>query len=327
MKNALKDYYVSERMRKRRVGIVGNFGVDLVCGKLPKLPDWGEERVVRDRAEKAAGSAGYTAYTLGYLGMDPMVFGPLGNDHEARIVLTELQGAGVSRENLTIFEDQPTALSVTFVRGDGQRCFVTHPGNQAFYGWNHVEPELSILKSLDLVLLSGYYLMPGLRGETSCKLFEILQSAGVQTALDVGGPSEGWTSKVRSELRDLLAVTDWFFPNEDEFAGMMGTTNIVAGGQKLLEFGTKNIVLKMGAKGACYTGPNERFTCGAFKVNSVQDTVGAGDAFNAGFIAGLLRDCTIQKSLAYANATAAIYINDKSYPSWEAVRGFVANNI
>jgi len=240
---------MGERMRKHRVGIVGNFGVDLVFGKLPKLPDWGEEKVVRDRAEKAAGSAGYTAYTLGYLGIDPLVFGPLGNDYEARIVSTELQHAGVSRKNLTIFEDQPTGLSVTFVRGDGQRCFVTHLGNQAFYGWNHVDPKLSILKGLDLVQLSGYFLMPGLRGDASCKLFEILQGAGVQTALDVGGPSEGWTRTVRSELRDLLAVTDWFFPNEDELAGMTGTTNIVAGGQKLLELGTKNIVVKMGAKG------------------------------------------------------------------------------
>ena len=313
-------------MRKHRVGIVGNFGVDLVFGKLPKLPDWGEEKVVRDRAEKAAGSAGYTAYTLGYLGIDPLVFGPLGNDHEAQLVSTELQYAGVSRQNLTIFEDQPTALSVTFVRGDGQRCFVTHPGNQALYGWVHLEPKLSILKSLDLVLLSGYYLMPGLRGKASCKLFEILQGAGVQTALDVGGPSEGWTGTVRSELRDLLAVTDWFFPNEDEFAGMTGTTNIVTGGQKLLKLGTKNIVLKMGAKGACYTGLNESLICSAFEVESVQDTVGAGDAFNAGFIAALLRDCAIQKSLAYANSTAAIYINDKSYPSWEVIRDFVEKN-
>src|SRR5690606_40199055 len=44
----------------RRIAIIGNLEVDLVLGPLPRLPQWGEERIVARRERRAAGSAGYT---------------------------------------------------------------------------------------------------------------------------------------------------------------------------------------------------------------------------------------------------------------------------
>lgn len=310
-----------------RMGVVGNLEVDLVLGPLSRLPKWGEERVVTTREMRAAGSAGYTAFALGHLGHSPFLIGPLGDDSEGRVVRCAMREAGLTEQGLQIMERRRTGLSITLVREDGERCFVNHLGCLADYSKDDLEEMMPQLLSLDIVLLSGYFLMPALRGEPILSLFKTLKKERIQTALDTGDSTEGWTREVRSELQPILAVTDWFFPNRDELEGLTQISDVQTSCEYLLGIGTGHVVLKLGHQGAMFFGPADMYKQSAISIDVV-DTVGAGDVFNAGFLAGWAEGLSVGNCLRLATATAASYIGstDRSFPSREKVEKIMADS-
>ncbi|MGE5553563.1 MAG: carbohydrate kinase family protein [Betaproteobacteria bacterium] len=311
----------------RRIGIVGNLEVDLVLGPLGRLPDWGEERVVTYREVRAAGSAGYTALALGHLGHRPLLLGPVGDDPEGQTIRRALTESGLSQRGL-VRTPESTGLSVTLIREDGERCFVNHLGGLVNYGWSQLERFLPELFTLDLVLLSGYFLLPALRGEPTARLFTLLREHGVQTALDVGDAVEGWTDEARTELRPILEVTDWFFPNRNELVALSGIQEIDGACSALLASGVGEVVVKLGPEGALAVGWSGSAQVPAFPV-TVVDTVGAGDSFNAGFLAGWAEGLALEDCLRLASAVAAAFIStpNRSFPTRDQVRQLLQAHI
>ena len=314
--------FVGGIMMPRNIGVIGNLEVDLIFRGINNLPGWGEEIIATSREAKAAGSAGYTAYTLGNFDCNPLVFGPIGNDNEGRFIKDQLDIASINMKHIKIYEDEPTGLSVTFISDeDGERSFVNSIGCLKKYGWDELQPHLETLKELDLVLIAGYFLMPGLRGCTTRRLFETLRVNGTNTALDIGHPPKGWRSVIIKELKPILSLTDYFFPNEDELVGLTDTENHELGCNVLQDWGVKNILLKLGKQGSKYFGHNNKIIAKAVDVN-VTDTVGAGDVFNAGFLAGWRNDLSLSESLQLATATSAKFIssNQKKFPTFHEVK-------
>jgi ribokinase len=79
----------------------------------------------------------------------------------------------------------------------------------------------------------------------------------------------------------------------------------VAGGKKLLEFGVKQVICKVGENGAWVIGRGEIRHFPAFRINVV-DTTAAGDAFNAGLAVALEKGLTLEQVLIWANAAGAL---------------------
>lgn len=309
----------------RRIAVIGNLEVDLVLGPLARMPRWGEERVVSQRERRAAGSAGYTAIALGRLGHPALLVGPLGADGEGTLIRTALREAGLSEEGL-IPSSKPTGLSVTLVRDDGERAFVNHLGALEAFSPTDLGPYWDQLLQVDLVLLSGYFLLPAFRGAPAARLFRRLQDEGILTALDTGDAVDGWTDEVRAELKPVLAATDWLFPNEAEACGMAGTSDWLEGCRRLLGLGPKKVIVKRGSVGSAMVDAGGVLAGSAFPV-AVIDTVGAGDTFNAGFLAGWAEGRPEVEALAYGAAAAALYISspERAFPAGEEVRRFLTD--
>lgn len=110
--------------------------------------------------------------------------------------------------------------------------------------------------------------------------------------------------KIKDELIPYLY---FITPNEGELALISGEEDIEKGLDKLLNKGFKNIVVTLGEKGSIYVSKEKRIEVNSYKVNAI-DTVAAGDTFLGYFVASLSKSKSIEDSLKYASAGAALSV-------------------
>ena len=94
-------------------------------------------------------------------------------------------------------------------------------------------------------------------------------------------------------------------------AGWHGGQGDIAGAQALLQrYGLKSIIMTIGSKGALLVEPENVYRQSAIPV-TVQDTIGSGDSFLAGFLVKYLKEAPIQEALQFACATGALVATHK----------------
>ncbi len=102
--------------------------------------------------------------------------------------------------------------------------------------------------------------------------------------LDVATPGPG---DYLEPLRTVLPHTDVFVPNTDEAALILGETDPVRQARTFRDLGARRVVITRGERGAVSVSDELRVKLGTYPVPFV-DGSGGGDAFNAGYIVGLL---------------------------------------
>jgi len=86
--------------------------------------------------------------------------------------------------------------------------------------------------------------------------------------------------------------------------------NPKSGSKKLLKYGPKIVVCTLAEKGALVTTSNDQFHSPRVDVAKIIDTTGAGDAFAAGFLYGLIKNKSLKWSANFANQIAAKSLTD-----------------
>ncbi len=317
-----------------RIVVIGNANVDVLMGDVAPWPVPGSE-VVIDRYEwRVGGAAGNTGLALAAMGVregvDSDVIAHVGEDFLGEW----LEGAMTGAARLTRVP-HPTALTVGLTHPDGQRTFVSYLGHLVALPEERIAAALDAARPGDLLLLCGYFLLPELRAKAPSLLHRARQR-GMLTMIDTGWPDEGWTPAVRAEVAALLPHVSAFLPNREEAVGVTGGRDgaaaedvdedvAEAAASALLALGAERVVMKCGAAGALLAGADGRAVHPAPAV-CVQDTVGAGDTFNAGLLAGLANGMSWAEALAPAvNASAlAIGSQPRRYPGWSEVVGAAA---
>jgi ribokinase len=136
--------------------------------------------------------------------------------------------------------------------------------------------------------------------ETQKRLVENLPE-DVKVSLD---PGELYARKGIKALNPILKRTFVFMPNSRELALLTGIEDHVKGAEKMLELGVKIVAVKLSSKGCYVTDGRESHHVEAFKVQIV-DTTGAGDAFCAGFLYGLLNNKSLKECAKLGNFVAS----------------------
>ena len=278
---------------------VGILVADLFVPPLPRLPLPGELQLVDDMLLSTGGCAANTAMDLARLGARVAVAGKVGNDFFAGFVRRELAAKGVDATGIRQSATAPTASTVILPVIGQDRRYIHAVGANAEL--RVADVDLDQVARSRVLYVGGYLLFPGFEPAGLAGLFHFAQEQGIQTVLDVAGPK---AEQGLEALAPVLPLTDVFLPNQDEAAIMTGESDAWRQSEILLECGAKTIVITRGAEGAIVRTRQAAFSAAALPIDFI-DGSGAGDAFDAGYIVGLLDGWDIERTIAFASAVGA----------------------
>ena len=281
-------------MTERHVAIIGNVNVDMIMGPQAPWPEPGTEVVLPDYELRVGGQAGNTALALSALSIPFRLYGNAGNDVLGRW-LKESFGQAAEHWRLS---EQPTTVSVGMTHPNGERTFFTSAGHLEDFRTEDVIRHLPVTVSPGSVaLLVGTFLSPRLVSSFP-ELLAALTTAGFAIALDTGWPPLGWSEAVRARFAGWLAATEILLVNEAEALGFSAAADlkgaVAALRSKLPADAT--LVVKRGADGASAWRGDEIASAAPARVE-VADSIGAGDIFNAGFLAAMLAEASLAECL------------------------------
>lgn len=270
--------------------VVGDANPDLVL-RGDVVPRWNQSEQLLDAADLVlGGSAAIMACGAARLGVPTTLVAAVGADLYGDFVRSALAACGVSSSLITVPE--PTGLSVVLSASD--RAILTLTG-----AIGALTPSDITIQGYAHLHVASYFLQPKLAAGL-VDVFAAAHAAGVTTSLDTNwDPAERWTG-----VRDVLAHTDVFLPNEAELAAITGIADPSSAAAELTALGT-TVVLKQGSAGATAWWPGGSARRPGIAV-SVVDTTGAGDSFDAGFLAGWLSKLPIERCLAMAVAAGSL---------------------
>ena len=118
---------------------------------------------------------------------------------------------------------------------------------------------------------------------------------------------------VPEELRKTMAAADFISINESEARELAETPSIARAGRKLLERGTRGVIIKLGEFGAAFVSGEDYFVAPGFPLEEVIDPTGAGDAFAGGFMGYLdsVKEITtseIRRAMIYGSTVASFQV-------------------
>lgn len=277
------------KTRKFDVVTVLDNCVDLILSGGDVVPAFGQtEKLVGSYLLEMGGSTAIFACQAAKLGLRTAGIGCVGEDPFGRLVLDRLAEAGVYLEAVTTELALKTGLGLALcVPGD--RAILTYSGTIDVPG---METRLaSLLPRSRHLHIGSYYLMNHLRPELPA-LVRRAKAHGVTVSLDTNwDPSGFWDDG----LRDLLPMVDLFLPNAAEAMAVAGTDRLEDALRWLLER-VPTIGLKRGKDGATLLTRQGRWDAPSVDV-PVVDAIGAGDSFDAGVVAGMLRGLLWEDSL------------------------------
>ena len=278
---------------------VGLLVADLFVPPLPRLPNPGELQLVDDMLLSTGGCAANAAMDLARLGTRVAVAGKLGNDFFAGFVRQELEAKGVETTSIRLSATAPTSRTVILPVTGQDRRYIHAVGANAELRVDDV--DLDQMARARVLYVGGYLLFPKFEPAALAELFHFARERGIRTVLDVAGPR---AEQSLESLAQVLPVTDVFLPNQDEAAVITGENDPWRQSEILLECGATTIVITRGADGVVVRSRQAAFSAAALPIDFV-DGSGAGDAFDAGYIVGLLEGWDLERTVAFASAVGA----------------------
>ena len=286
--------------------VIGDVGVDVVLGPIDRWPAIGTESLMDHSELRPGGSAGNAALAANYLGVPCRLLSLVGNDSLGRWLAEQFHALNPA---LPVCE-LATSVSVGIIHACGERTFLTTRGHLEAFDYPHVYPFLSRAKHRpSIALLSGAFLTPKLRRHYA-RLIDEVAALGYQIALDTGWPSGNWNDELRQEMLGWVERCDHVLLNEIEVANLGDRADFREAmrhvSQRLKPGAT--LIVKNGAKGAV------GFQNGAIAqadavATTVFDPIGAGDSFNAGYLAARLSGQDLREALEAGCRAAASIIS------------------
>lgn len=272
---------------------------DHLCTPIDRLPSAGELVMADDLVLNIGGCASNAAMDLARLGVRTSVCGRVGNDAFGKFVADSLTERGVDCGALAV--DPTLATSQTLivnVKGQDRRFVHCFGANRSL---SAEDIGAALTPSTRVLYVGGYLILPGIDAYALAEVFRQARVQGTITVLDVATPGPG---AYVGRLAPVLRETDVFLPNIDEADLILGEPDPLRQADLFRAMGARRVIITRGEHGSVAVSESGRVRVGAFPVDFV-DGSGGGDAFDAGYITGLLEGLDEIGCLTLASAVGA----------------------
>jgi len=236
-----------------------------------------EESFILSIKESPGGSAANTIVGLARLGAKTGFIGKVANDHEGQLLLDDFRREGVNTDGIVMAREGKSGTVSAFVDNNGDRALYVHPSVNDTLSFEEIHLEYAM--QTEFLHLTSVDEKPF---QTQKKLIEELPN--VKVTLD---PGEIYARKGLEKLKPIVKRCSVAMPSEGEVK-LLTRKKWEEGAKQLLREGAGIVAVKLGEKGCYVTDGSQSHMVPPYKTKAI-DTTGAGDAFCAGFLYGLIK--------------------------------------
>lgn len=263
------------------------------------------------------GGAANTASALARMGLSVTLYSEIGDDLPGTFLINELEKCHVDTSGVHISHSGTTPFTFVGIHPDGERTFIHTPGTNRTMKLDDF--DLDSLLDTDILLYQDLWAMPNIDGFSGMDLLAEAKRRKVAVLLD---ECRGFGPNLEI-LEVMLPHCDYFLPSLDDLRTIYPSATEEQICMQLLSHGARAVALKMGPVGSLLAWSKERVRTAALPADVV-DATGAGDCWDAGFIAGLAEKADIATAARLGHACAAFCVEGiggaTNIPLYDAVK-------
>ena len=287
-------------MSKKIISVLGDSNVDmsLLLSDVNKL---------KPPSLSSGGTCANVAAGLSKLGLKVKFFGTVGNDIYGKHVLEEMKNDNVDTRNLIVLDEHSTAMVIGIVQSNSERSLFVWPpegGAHEYLEFSLIDKE-HLLES-DWLHVSGISLRNDPIKTTMIEVMKLFKENNIPISFDLNIRAELWglDLEFKETVYEAISYSDYIFGNSDEEIIPLTEKKTINEAAKAIIKENQTLICRNGSKSVLAFNKNNLTKRAVFKI-SPKDSIGAGDAFNTGFISGVLQDKPIDEAIDSGNAVAA----------------------
>ena len=264
--------------KKGRVAILGVFVAD-TSYRAARQPEMGETILGSSFSLGPGGKGSNQSVAAARVGGDVSFITRLGQDEFARMAFTLYEGEGITAHIEQLVDSYTGSAYIFLDEKTGDNAIIVCPGAAATIDKAYVQSVRDVITSADVFVTQMEQPL-----DAAAEALKIARAAGVITILN--------TAPAEAVPDDVFALCDYVTPNETEAEGYTGVKvssvdDARRAGDVFLKKGVGTAMITLGEQGALLHNTEISELIPAFKAGAVEETTGAGDAFNGSFAVAL----------------------------------------
>ncbi len=302
--------------------LIGSYLVALVMD-VDRIPVKGETVLARNFREAYGGKGSDMAVQAARLGAPVNFVGCVGDDDFGRAFIRLMQQEGVNTDLLLQRPDLATGAGFIIKSSDGYNIITVDIGANQLFSPADVDRALPLMTPGSVMLIQLEIPL-----ETALHAARRGREAGITVIFN---PAPALDLRAY-DLSDIDLLT----PNETEARVCLGLdpqdpTDDVEIARRLLGLGCRTVVMTLGERGSLIVTPDSATPVPAYRYDSIVDSNGAGDSFNAALATALLEGKPLEEAARFANAVAGLcctrWDTVPSYHTRAEVEAFLATAV
>ncbi|MCL5073704.1 MAG: PfkB family carbohydrate kinase [Actinobacteria bacterium] len=311
-------------VNENNVCCVGGACMNLLLSTLNEVPRFGTGTTIDEIVLRSAGESLNVAYPLARLKIPVSIITYITDDAYGKMIYKDILKYSINSTGLQLIKNDKTGITICLINKSGDRILIDYPGLKSKMNKNTIYENFHVIEKSKYIYFGGYFNHPRIGFKEYRDILNKVKKMKKIVLLDTCWDPKNFDKKTIKELLEILSYVDIFLPNYEEGKAISKKENP----SDIIEFfekqGIQSLFLKLGPKGSAAFYKNEVKFQNAFDVK-VKDTVGAGDAFNAGVIYGFIKNYNLEKILKISTAISNIVITkDKErYPDLKELSVFL----
>lgn len=295
----------------RDVSVVGPLNIDLLMtGDGPpnweSIPTWDGPASME---MTAAGSVGYTVRNLARLGLHVAVSSCVSDDALGAFVIESLRRDQVDVTRVQKVADSLCGIGVYMLLfGSRKRPLAYRLPTHPLWPQHYTRDDMENLLDARALHNGGYLHFKEAWHGVLVELYQEAKRRGLITTLDPQFPLFAVKPPWLPALEDLLPYVDVILCDETEARSLTAETDLNKAARALLDAGPETVVIKQGAEGSTVYRDGWEYHQPAIELGKLIDSIGAGDAYDAGFILGVLESWPWQRCVLFATIAAGFTV-------------------